>query len=174
MANPQDVSFVRKVRGGKLPPSESIGLERALVFVWIAIGAAVGLLVLALRSMAYAFGASLGPSAADTTWQLYLEPEAEKIESRLGRGEIVMLSLEIAFSLGMSLVIVGLAVTAALPLHLIVGALLAQVAVIGALIAPSVSYNLGQLAVRPAALALGIAQLAHVAFFIQALQALLN
>lgn len=144
------------------------------MFFWIAICAATGLLLLALRSMTFAFGAAVGSSARDHAVPLALEAEADQGDERLGRGEIVLLVTEIAFSLGMSLIIVGLAVSAALPPHLIVGALLAQVAVIGALVSPNVSYNAGSMVVRPAALALGIAQLAHVAFFVQALQGLLG
>jgi hypothetical protein len=85
-----------------------------------------------------------------------------------------MLVVEIAFSLGMTLMILGLAFTAAMPPNLMVGALLAQVAVIGALIAPPVDVRIGTLGLRPAAIALGIAQVAHVVFFLRAAQALLG
>ena len=85
-----------------------------------------------------------------------------------------MLVLEIIFSLGITLVILGLAIAAAMPANLLFGALLAQVAVIGALVAPPSSVNVAGIVMRPAAIALGVAQLAHVAFFIRATQALIG
>ncbi|RIK39316.1 MAG: hypothetical protein DCC58_15470 [Chloroflexi bacterium] len=80
--------------------------------------------------------------------------------------------VEIAFSFGIALLSIGLAAAAALPGHLLIGALLAQVAVLGALFAPPVFYQTGGITVRPAAFALGIAQLAHVAFVLRAIEAL--
>lgn len=142
------------------------------VFIWIAAAAATGMMFLALRSMAYAFGASLGPAPRQPIIPLEsAETAHDNARTRLGRGEVWMLVLEILFSIGMILLIIGLAYTASLPAHLIAGALLAQVAVIGAVLAPPVAHAVAGFSIRPAALALGIAQLAHVAFFIRAIQA---
>jgi len=80
--------------------------------------------------------------------------------------------IEITMSFGIALLSIGLAAAAALPGTLLVGALLAQVAVLGALIAPPVLVRLLGVMVRPAALALGVAQLAHLAFFLRAIEAL--
>lgn len=85
-----------------------------------------------------------------------------------------MMVVEIAFSVGITLLIIGLAYATAMPGRLLVGALLAQFAVVGSLLAPVQVHNIGSVAVRPAAIALGIAQLAHAAFFIRAIQALLG
>lgn len=144
------------------------------MFVWIAAAAATGMMLLALRSMAYAFGASLGPAPRQPIVPIETaETTPDHARTRLGRGEVWMLALEILFSLGMILLILALAYTASLPAHLIVGALLAQVAVIGAVLAPPVAHSVAGFSIRPAALALGIAQLAHVAFFVRAIQAFL-
>lgn len=83
-----------------------------------------------------------------------------------------MLMVDILLSIGITAAVVGLASMAALPGHLIAGALLAQVAIVGALVAPSVSVRVGELNIRPAAVALGIAQLANVVFFWNAIQGL--
>lgn len=142
------------------------------VFVLVAAAAAMGMTLLALRSMAYAFGASLGPAPRQPIVPLEtIESSIERPRTRLGRGEVWMLAIEILFSLGMILLILALAYTASLPVHLIAGALLAQLAVIGAVLAPPVAHAVAGFSIRPAALALGIAQLAHVAFFIRAIQA---
>lgn len=139
----------------------------------VSVASAVGLTILAIRSMAYAFSASFGPAPQDSSLHLYRPVASEHDGTRLGRGETWMLILEIIFSLGITLIILGLALAAAMPPHLLVGALLAQVAVIGALVAPPSSVSFAGIVMRPAAIALGVAQLAHVAFFIRAAQALI-
>jgi hypothetical protein len=55
---------------------------------------------------------------------------------------------------------------------LLIGALLAQLAVLGALVAPAVTIDVRGVSFRPAALALGVSQLANLIFFIKAIQAL--
>lgn len=145
------------------------------MLIWMAVSVAAALTIISLRTMAYAFAASFDQSqgtallAPDGTIE-----EAPPIEARLGPTEFWMLLVEILFSIAISLLIIGFAFAAAMPGRLMVGALLAQVAVIGSLLAPSVGYRVGTVVVRPAAIALGIAQLAHVAFFIRAMQALLG
>ncbi len=145
------------------------------MLIWMAVVVAAGLTLISLRSMASAFAASLTPINQTTV----LRPNGEvreipATESRLGENEFWMLLIEILFSIAITLVILGFALAAAMPGRLIVGALLAQVAVIGAVLSPVVVHPVGRINVRPAALALGIAQLAHVAFFIRAVQALLG
>jgi hypothetical protein len=83
-----------------------------------------------------------------------------------------MLIVEIALSIGIALTSVGLASTAALPGTLLIGALLAQVAVLGSLVAPAITVDVRGVNVRPAALALGVSQLANLIFFVKAIQAL--
>ena len=100
--------------------------------------------------------------------------DVPEVESRLGPSEFWMLLVEILFSVAITFLILGFAFAAAMPGRLMVGALLAQVAVIGALFAPAVAHDIRGVVVRPAALALGIAQLAHVAFFVRAMQALVG
>ncbi|HLT21475.1 MAG TPA: hypothetical protein VKZ96_18615 [Thermomicrobiales bacterium] len=145
------------------------------MLIWLAVAVAAGLTLVSLRAMALAFAASLAPVSRTAV----LRPdggirEMSGAESRLGPTEIWMLVLEILFSIAIMLLIVGFAFAAAMPGHLMVGALLAQMAVLGALFAPAVVHQIGGFNVRPAALALGIAQLAHVAFFIRAMQALVG
>ena len=145
------------------------------MLIWLAVTVAAGLTLISLRSMAYAFAASL--DASPTTASLGPDGElrdAPPAEIHLGPTETWMLIVEILFSVAISFLIIGFAFAAAMPGRLMVGALLAQVAVLGTLIAPAVGYRLGSVVVRPAAIALGIAQLAHVAFFIRAVQALLG
>ncbi len=93
---------------------------------------------------------------------------------QFGKGQVWMMCVEIAFSAGITLMILGLAFAAAMPGHLLVGALLAQVAVVGSLVAPVYVLNVGSVGIRPAAIALGVAQLGHAVFFIRAFQALLG
>lgn len=132
------------------------------------------MMLLALRSMAYAFGSTLGHAPRQPIIPLEaIDAPSDHVRTRLGRGEVWMLILEILFSIGMILLILALAYSASLPAHLIAGALLAQIAVIGAVLAPPVAHSFAGFSIRPAALALGIAQLAHVAFFIRAIQAFL-
>ncbi|MFW6074134.1 MAG: hypothetical protein ACOC9Y_00965 [Chloroflexota bacterium] len=164
--------MARAADAGDLPVME-MGVVQAML-VWIAAGAAAGLTVFALRSMAYAFGASLGPARHETMFLFSAKAREQGVERRLGRGEVWMLLLEILFSVAMTMMIIALAYAAALPGHLIVGALLAQFVVIGAVLAPSVTHTILGTDIRPAALALGIAQIAHVGFFIRAIQAMLG
>jgi hypothetical protein len=145
------------------------------MLIWMAVAVAAGLTLVSLRSMALAFAASLAP----TSRTAILRPngvvqDVPASEPRLGPTEFWMLLLEILFSLAIALLIIGFAFATAMPGHLMIGALLAQLAVIGALFAPTVVHQVGGINVRPAALALGIAQLAHVAFFVRAMQALVG
>lgn len=144
------------------------------MIVWIGLLTAVVLAGVSLRLMAYAFGSSVGhiiePARREFTHFAVSEGQERPFLAR----QRWMLVVEIAFSLGMTLMILGLAFTAAMPPHLMVGALLAQLAVIGALVAPPVGVQIGTLGLRPAAIALGIAQIAHVVFFLRAAQALLG
>lgn len=80
--------------------------------------------------------------------------------------------IEIALSVGIALTTIGLASMAALPGRMLVGALLAQLAVLGSLIAPAVTVKVGTVGIRPAAVALGFAQLANALFFVKAIYAL--
>ena len=140
----------------------------------MAVAMAGALAIISLRSMAYAFAASLDASTTALVQPDGQISEAPVDNARLGPTEFWMLLLEVLFSIAITLLIVGFAFAAAMPGRLMVGALLAQVAVIGALLAPSTGHRLGSIVIRPAALALGIAQLAHVAFFIRAIQALIG
>jgi hypothetical protein len=125
--------------------------------------------------MAHAFAVSLGPPHRATALRPHgMIEDVPQAESRLGPTEFWMLLIEILFSIAITLLILGFAFAAAMPGRLMVGALLAQVAVIGSLFAPPVSHDVRGFVVRPAAMALGIAQLAHVAFFIRAMQALIG
>lgn len=145
------------------------------MLIWMAVGVAAALTIISLRSMAFAFAASLDSSRpASLLGPDGVITDAPPEVGRLGPTEFWMLLLEILFSVAISMLIIGFAFAAAMPGHLMVGALLAQVAVIGSLLAPSVGHRVGGLVIRPAALALGIAQLAHVAFFVRAMQALLG
>lgn len=145
------------------------------VLVWTAVAIAGVLAALAVRSMAYAFSTAVAQTTRDSNLRAHaIVASDHPTSSRLGPSEIWLLTIEILFSVAIMLMILGLTLAAAMPLHLMVGALLAQVAVIGALLAPPVSHQLGSVAIRPAALALGMAQIAHVAFLIRAIQALLG
>ena len=135
--------------------------------IWVALVAAGGLALFSARSLAFALA-----RAVITHPEPVRATTAERDET-WSRSQLLLLVVEIAMSLGIALTIVGLTAAAALPGRLLVGALLAQVAVVGALLAPPATTRLGGLRVRPAALALGVAQLAHIAFFLKALQALL-
>lgn len=138
---------------------------------WVAVFASGGLAVLALRSMAYAFA-----STVDAHGGVPLRPHRSRVEPRrsyYSSREAAMLMLEIALSVGIACAIVGLAAMAALPGRLMIGALLAQVAVLGSLVAPPVSISCRSLHLRPAAIALGVAQLANAAFFVRAIVALI-
>jgi hypothetical protein len=141
------------------------------VIVAVSVGAACALALLSLRSLAFAVSHSVGsrPAGSATSSRDY----ATLTSQALTRRQIATMLVEIAMSLSIALLSIGLAAAAALPASLLIGALLAQFAVLGALFAPPVQVTLGSITVRPAALALGIAQLAHVAFFLRAIEALI-
>jgi len=142
------------------------------VIVWIGLLTAVVLAGFALRLMAYAFSSSVGHTVELPRSDIARWAVSEGHERPLRARQWVMLLVEIAFSIGMTLMILGLSFTAAMPPNLMIGALLAQVAVLGALVAPPLTIRLGTFDLRPAAAALGIAQIAHVVFFLRAAQAL--
>lgn len=142
--------------------------------VWAALAIALGLALLSIRSMAHAFGASVGPASHVAVRPVAASTSHPEHVDRYSRQQMWMMVVEIAFSVGITLLIIGLAYATAMPGRLLVGALLAQFAVVGSLLAPVQVHNIGSVAVRPAAIALGIAQLAHAAFFIRAIQALLG
>jgi hypothetical protein len=129
------------------------------------------LALLSLRSMAFAFSNTVDahPNRAASGRS---SGHSRSRRSYLASGEAAILMLDVLLSVGIALAIVGLASMAALPGRWIAGALLAQVAVIGSLIAPPQTVSLGPIDVRPAAIALGIAQLANVLFFVHAISAL--
>jgi len=141
------------------------------VLVAIGMSAAGVLALLSLRSMAFAFSNSVDAHPKRTATGRTSE-RARARRSYLASGEAAMLILDVLLSVGVALAIVGLSSMAAMPGRWIAGALLAQVAVIGALVAPPQSVSVGTVAVRPAAIALGIAQLANVIFFVHAISAL--
>jgi hypothetical protein len=136
--------------------------------IWVALAAAGGMALLSARSVAFAFA-----RAVETRPERVRPVAGLEREDTWTRGQLALLVVEIAMSLGIALTIVGLTFAAALPGRLLIGALLAQVAVLGALLAPPATLRVGGLRLRPAAIALGVAQLAHVAFFLRALSALL-
>ena len=142
------------------------------MIVWAALAMAFCLALLSLRTMAHAFGASVGPAPVLSVRSSAAVPAGHT--DRYGRSQIWMMGVEIAFSVGITLMILGLAYAMAMPGRLLIGALLAQVAVVGSLVAPATVHNVGGVGVRPAAIALGVAQLAHAVFFIRAFQALLG
>jgi hypothetical protein len=142
-----------------------------IVLIQVALAAASGLTLLTLRSLAYALAHSIDQHPRPVM------PQPTRCAGRAGgylaSREAAMLIVEIALSLGIALAIIGLAATAALPGRLMIGALLAQMAVLGSLFAPPASVGLLGVRVRPAALALGIAQLANLVFFLKAIQSLI-
>lgn len=142
------------------------------MIVWAALAMALGLALLSIRTMAHAFGASVGRAPSIPVRQVAAAQPAH--HDRYGQRQMWMMWVEIAFSVGITLMIIGLAYATAMPGRLLVGALLAQVAVVGSLVAPATVYNVGGVGLRPAAIALGVAQLAHAFFFIRAFQALLG
>jgi hypothetical protein len=143
------------------------------VLLWVALGAASGLTVLTLRSMALAFSHAFAAQPSGAVSGTARRPCARARRGYLGSQEAILLLTEIALSVGIVLTVVGLAAMAALPGYMMIGALLAQVAVLGSLVAPAVTVRIGSSNVRPAAMALAIAQLANVAFFIKAIYALM-
>ena len=142
------------------------------MIVWAALAMALGLALLSIRTMAHAFGASVGRAPVISVRRT--ANVQSRHHDRYGQRQMWMMGVEIAFSVGITLMIVGLAYATALPGRLLVGALLAQVAVVGSLVSPVRVHTIGGIGVRPAAIALGIAQLAHAVFFIRAFQALLG
>jgi hypothetical protein len=145
----------------------------ACVIVWVALSVSGGLALLALRSMAYACSHSLDAGVERAAAASPRRAQAHSQGDYLRSSEAAMLMIEILLSIGIALMTVGLAVMAALPGRMTVGALLAQFAVLGALTAPPVSVTLCGVRVRPAAMALAVAQLANVVFFVYAIRALL-
>lgn len=149
---------------------------RLQVIVWVALSVAGGLTLLALRSMAVAVAATVHTRPA-TVRTMPARPFdaaiAPRRSSYLASHEAALLLIEITLSIGIALSIIGLASMAALPFPLMIGALLAQLAVLGSLVAPPLTVSVGGFSVRPAALALAVAQLANAAFFIKAIQALM-
>jgi hypothetical protein len=124
--------------------------------------------------MAYAFGHAVAPvSDRDGRMARAQEPAIhDDAPVGLTRGETAVLLIEMLLSVGIALVTIGLAAMAALPGRMTVGALLAQVAVLGALVAPPVVVAFLGIRLRPAALALALAQLANLIFFVHAIRAL--
>lgn len=144
------------------------------MIVWIALFASLGLALMAVHSMAYAFSHSV--EVGKEPMRLPSLDRDERLPKRGGylrSPEATMLMIDILLSVGIALVTVGLAAMAALPGRMTIGALLAQVAVLGALMAPPTSTRVLGVGLRPAAIGLAVAQLANVVFFIHAIRALL-
>lgn len=147
------------------------------VILLVALSAASGLTFLALRSMMLAFAASVDSRPAPIragVGRASRSPVARRKRGYLASHEAALLMMEIALSIGIALTIIGLASMAALPPRLMIGALLAQLAVLGSLVAPTVTVSVAGLSVRPAAMALAVAQLANIAFFVKAIHALMQ
>jgi hypothetical protein len=140
------------------------------VVVWVALIAASAMTLLTLRSMAYAVANSVDARPRPITARRSVTKPARR--SYLRSHEAALLMTEIALSIGIALTTIGLASTADLPGRMLVGALLAQLAVLGSLVAPAVTVRVGQTGIRPAAVALGVAQLANALFFVRAFYAL--
>jgi hypothetical protein len=139
----------------------------------VALIASGGLALLTVHSMAYAFASSVDRSPLRISpARMGARSHATQDGAWAASREATMLCLEIALSIGIALSIVGLAATAALPGRQVVGALLAQVAALGSLVAPPISVDIAGVRFRPAALGLGLAQLANLAFFVSAILAL--
>lgn len=140
------------------------------MIVFVALVAAAALTAMSVRSMVVAFSRTVDarPGRIDV-------PAGRRPATRgyLASGEAAVLAFDVLLSLGVALLIIGLASTAALPGRLMAGALLAQVAVLCSLVAPQVDVSLGRLHVRPVAVAICIAQAANVVFFIRAIQSLI-
>lgn len=141
------------------------------MIVWVALIAASAMTLLTLRSMAYAVANSVDARPRPTTTRQ--SPTRRARRSYFWSHEAALLLIEIALSIGIALTTIGLASMAALPGRMLVGALLAQLAVLGSLVAPAVSVKIGSTAIRPAAVALGLAQLANAIFFVRAIYALI-
>lgn len=139
--------------------------------VWVALLAASAMTLLTLKSMAYAVANSV--DARPQPRSAARHHGRRKQRGYLSSREAALLFLEIALSVGIALTTIGLASMAALPGRMLVGALLAQLAVLGSLFAPAVTVQVGASSVRPAAVALGMAQLANAIFFVRAIDALI-
>lgn len=147
------------------------------MIVWVALSAAGVLTLIALRSMVLAFAVSLDsrPHHSNASAAKQSRPVVRRRRrGYLASQEAALLMVEIALSIGIALLIVGLASMAALPPRLMIGALLAQLAVLGSLVAPPVSTPVFGVSLRPAAMALAVAQLANAAFFIKAIHSLMS
>jgi hypothetical protein len=142
-----------------------------IVVVWVAVIAASAMTMLTLRSIAYAVANSVDARPRPATVRRHVQKRERR--SYLRSHEAALLMTEIALSIGIALTTIGLASMAALPGKMLVGALLAQFAVLGSLVAPAVTVRVGQTGVRPAAIALGVAQVANALFFVRAIYALL-
>jgi len=140
------------------------------VLVVVALVAACALTLVSVRSMAVAFARTVdaGYGSAGARTRSYRKPRRF-----LASGEAAVLAFDILMSIGIALLIVGLASAAALPGRLMAGALLAQVVVLCSLVAPQISVTVGRVELRPVAVALGTAQLANVVFFVRAIQSLI-
>lgn len=156
-------------RAARRRPDDERDRERD-VLVLVALVAASALAAVSVRSMAVAFTRTV--DARSVPMDVGTR-ERRKPRGYLAYGETAVLVFDILMSLGIALLIVGLAAAAALPARLMAGALLAQVAVLCSLVAPQISLSVGRVQVRPVAIALGIAQLANVVFFVRAIQALI-
>lgn len=141
-----------------------------VVIVWVALVAASVMTLLTLRSMAYAVANSVDARPRPIAVQRSTARRARRNYFR--SHEAALLIVEIALSIGIAMTTIGLASMAALPGRMLVGALLAQFAVLGSLVAPAVTVKVGDVSVRPAAVALGLAQLANALFFVKAIYAL--
>lgn len=128
------------------------------------------------RSMAAAFSGAVLPSpdAQRDAYPRRAQAEAHDAPRGLSMAEGIMLVTELLLSVAIVLVTLGLMFAVRLPGHLVIGAILAQVAVLGAILVPASPVRVGRFDVHPEALALGVAQLASVVFFIKALLLLLN
>jgi len=140
------------------------------VIVWVALIAASAMTVLTLRSMAYAVANSV--DARPRPLPVSRSGARRSQRSYFSTHEAALLMIEIALSIGIAMTTIGLASMAELPGRMLLGALLAQVAVLGSLVAPAVTVKAGGVGIRPAAVALGVAQLANALFFIKAIDAL--
>lgn len=140
------------------------------MIVWVALTAASAMTLLTLRSMAYAVANSVDARPSQVSGLRSSARHARR--SYFSSHEAALLLIEIALSIGIALTTIGLASMASLPGRMLVGALLAQLAVLGSLIAPAVTVKVGTVGIRPAAVALGFAQLANALFFVRAIYAL--
>ena len=146
------------------------------MIVAVAALATCALALLTGRSMAAAFSGAVIPSAGSgvDTAVRRSPVAAHSVPRGLTLTEGIMLVTELLLSVAIVLVTLGLMVAVRLPGHLVIGAILAQVAVLGAILVPASPVRVGRFDVHPEALALGVAQLASIVFFVKALLLLLN